>query len=215
MAIFRDIPGVLVACPSNGEDAAKMLRTCVRLAHEQRRVVIFLEPIALYMTRDLHAAGDGQWLFEYPAPGAADSSAEIPYGQFGVYGDGTDLCIVSYANGYYLSRQAEKILAEKHGIKSKLIDLRWMTSIDHAALARETAGCKTVLVVDECRESGSLSEELVTALVEHGQGGKPIKRLCARDCFIPLGEASNSTLPSRDGIVDAALALTGRGGKSS
>ena len=30
------------------------------------RVTVFLEPIALYITKDLHEAGDGQWLFPYP-----------------------------------------------------------------------------------------------------------------------------------------------------
>ena len=48
-AVFRDIPGLLVFCPSTGEDAVLMLRQAVRLAYEQKRVVIFLEPIALYM----------------------------------------------------------------------------------------------------------------------------------------------------------------------
>ena len=27
---------------------------------------MFLEPIALYMTKDLYEAGDGKWLFPYP-----------------------------------------------------------------------------------------------------------------------------------------------------
>ena len=55
IAVLRDLPGVIVACPSNGPDAAKMLRTCMRLAYEEGRVVVFLEPIALYMTKDLHS----------------------------------------------------------------------------------------------------------------------------------------------------------------
>ncbi|MBA2651140.1 MAG: MFS transporter, partial [Tatlockia sp.] len=46
IAVLRDLPGVIVACPSNGPDAAKMLRGCLRLAHEEGRVVVFLEPIA-------------------------------------------------------------------------------------------------------------------------------------------------------------------------
>ena len=36
-----------------------MLRECVRLAREEQRLVVFLEPIALYPMRDLHEAGDG------------------------------------------------------------------------------------------------------------------------------------------------------------
>jgi len=32
LAVFRDLPGVILACPSNGHDAVKMLRTAVREA---------------------------------------------------------------------------------------------------------------------------------------------------------------------------------------
>jgi 2-oxoisovalerate dehydrogenase E1 component len=54
VAVLRDVPGLVLACPSNGADAAMMLRECVRLAREEQRVVAFLEPIALYPMRDLH-----------------------------------------------------------------------------------------------------------------------------------------------------------------
>jgi 2-oxoisovalerate dehydrogenase E1 component len=47
---LRDIPWLVVACPSRGDDAVGMLRTCAALAHVYGRVVLFLEPIALYMT---------------------------------------------------------------------------------------------------------------------------------------------------------------------
>ncbi len=61
IAVLRDIPGLVIACPSNGADAVLMLRESVRLAREEQRIVVFLEPIARYMTRDLHAEGDDRW----------------------------------------------------------------------------------------------------------------------------------------------------------
>ena len=68
---LRDIPGLVVGCPSRGDDAVTMLRTLMALAKVDGRVCAFLEPIALYMTKDLHEAGDGAWQFAYPAPGQA------------------------------------------------------------------------------------------------------------------------------------------------
>ncbi|WP_397590950.1 thiamine pyrophosphate-dependent enzyme, partial [Sphingorhabdus sp.] len=44
LAVLTDIPGIIVACPSNASDAPAMLRECVRLAHEDGRVVVFIEP---------------------------------------------------------------------------------------------------------------------------------------------------------------------------
>ena len=54
---LRDIPGLVVGCPSRGDDAATMLRTLAALAKVDGRVSVFLEPIALYMTKDLYEAG--------------------------------------------------------------------------------------------------------------------------------------------------------------
>ena len=49
LAVFRDLPGVIVACPSNGIDAVKMLRRAVLEAYINSRITVFIEPIALYM----------------------------------------------------------------------------------------------------------------------------------------------------------------------
>src|SRR6185436_4548591 len=166
LAIFRDIPGLVLACPSNGADAVEMLRECVRLADEEQRVVVFVEPIALYMTRDLHEEGDALWTAPYPAPGEAKP---IRLGEPGRHGDGTDLAIVTYGNGYYLSRQAEKILREKHGLQLRIIDLRWLAPVDEEALLDAVAGCGRILIVDECRRTGSQSEALMALFAERAR----------------------------------------------
>ncbi|HEY5289884.1 MAG TPA: transketolase C-terminal domain-containing protein, partial [Caulobacteraceae bacterium] len=194
-----------VACPSNGADAVAMLRECVRLAREEQRIIVFLEPIALYMTRDLHAEKDGLWTFAYDPPGKAPA---IGLGQVGVHGDGVALAIVSYANGYYLSRQAQKILSEQHGVDSRVIDLRWLAPLDFDQIVRAIGPARRVLIVDECRITGSQSEALMAGLAEHTPE-LAISRIAAEDCFIPLGRAATVTLPSRESILAAALAAVG------
>lgn len=201
IAVLRDLPGVIVACPSNGPDAAKMLRSCMQMAYEEGRVIVFLEPIALYMTKDLHESGDNGWLFDYPNP-----KEQIKLGEVGVYGKGSTV-ILTYANGYYLSRQAAKILKEKHGIDVKIIDLRWLSPLPSEAILKEVYQAKQVLIVDEGRKSGSISEGLITLLIEEARAGLKVKRITGKDCFIPLGNAWQYLLPSRESIIDAVLAL--------
>ncbi|WP_346427872.1 thiamine pyrophosphate-dependent enzyme [Halomonas sp. NO4] len=201
LAVLRDIPGLLVACPSNAADAVGLLQEAVRLADEEQRVVVVIEPIALYHQRDLLEEGDQRWCFADPGP-----EYRLPVGALGQWGEGHDLAIVSYGNGVYLSRQAIARL-EADGIEARLIDLRWLTAIDHDAVHRAVADCKHILVVDECRRTGSPSEELVTALVERGVAGERLARLTAEDSFIPLGRAATATLPSVAQIVERARAL--------
>ncbi|NNE52739.1 MAG: MFS transporter [Sulfitobacter sp.] len=198
IAVLRDIPGVIIACPSTGADAAMMLRECHRLAREEQRVVVFLEPIALYPMRDLVAAGDGAWMDLYPDP-----AARIGLGEIGVHGAGQDLAIVSYGNGHYLSRQAQVDLAAR-GINARVIDLRWIAPVPEEAL-RDAVGERPVLIVDECRRTGGQAEALMALFTEAGKDR--LARLTAEDSFIATGPAYGATLPSREGIVAAAEAL--------
>ena len=195
VAVLRDIPGLILACPSNGADAVKMLRECVRLAREEQRIVAFLEPIALYPMRDL-AAGDGGWMHRYPAP-----DERISYGEVGAHGAGTDLAIVSFANGYYLSRQAAPML-DKEGIKTRVIDLRWLSPLPKDALLKAVGKAKRILIVDETRSTGGISETLMTLFAEATD--TPVTRLAAEDSFIATGPAYGATMPSVATILAAA-----------
>ncbi|MBX3022868.1 MAG: hypothetical protein KF799_14430 [Bdellovibrionales bacterium] len=204
LAVFRDIPGVIVAVPSNGEDAVKMLRTCTEEAWERGRVVVFVEPIALYMTRDLNEANDKAWTSTYPREG------KIKLGELGVWGESDELTIVTYGNGVFYSRQAAKELLDKHGLKTKIIDMRWMAPVDRDAVLTEIGDCPHVLIVDECRKTGSWSEWMCGAILENAVKVPKVRVVAADDCFIPLGKAAAAGLPSKEEIVMTALRLVNR-----
>jgi 2-oxoisovalerate dehydrogenase E1 component len=203
VAVLRDIPGVILACPSNGADAARMLRTSVRLAREEQRVVVFLEPIALYPMRDLHEDKDGGWLSHYPDP-----SEVIDLGEVGTYGEGKDLAIVTFGNGTYLSRQAEARLAAD-GVKARVIDLRWLSPLPEEALVAAVAGCEKILIVDETRRSGGVAEALMALCTERTDVAHA--RITAEDSFIATGPAYGATMPSAQSIYAAAKQLMGVG----
>jgi len=202
LAVLRDIPGLVIGCPSNGADAVAMYRTAVRMAREDQRVVAMIDPIALLPMRDLHTVGDGGWMQHYPEEGR-----EILPGDLGQSGDGTDLAIVSYGNGVYLSEQARMHL-EEQGIRTRVIDLRWLAPLAKDALLAAVAPCKNVLIVDECRTTGSQSEALMTLFAEADLCRTA--RVAATDCFIATGPAYASTMPSKDSIVSAAKDLFNR-----
>jgi 2-oxoisovalerate dehydrogenase E1 component len=208
--VFRDIPGLMLVCPSNGRDAVQLLRTCTEIAIRERRVIIFLEPIALYQTKDLHEEGDGLWASVYEGP--EPESRKLDRGELGVNGSGKTVCILTYGNGYFLSRQAQKILDEKN-IDVRVVDLRWLAPLNEKEIVKQVRECESVLVVDECRKTGSLSEGLITLMVE-ADIRIPMARICAEDSFIPIGTAATLTLPSMEQIIEAAetLALRVAGG---
>ena len=200
VAVLRDIPGLVIASPAHPTDAVQMLRTCVASAHVDGSVVAFLEPIALYMTKDLHERGDGLWTVPYPAEGEP-----IPLGKGRVWGEGGDLTIVSWANGLWMSlRVAQRLRAD--GIDARVLDLRWLAPLPVDDLLEQAGATGRVLVVDETRRTGGVAEALFTALVEGGFRG-PIRRVCGHDTFIPLGDAANLVLVQEADIDAAARAI--------
>lgn len=198
VAVLRDIPGLILACPSQGADAAMMLRECVRLAREEQRVCVFLEPIALYPMRDLHEAGDGGWMQIYPAPGE-----RIGLGEIGVAGEGP-VALISFANGHLMCRQAQARL-QADGIETRVIDLRWLSPLPEDALVAALEGCSHALIVDETRRSGGIAEALMAMLTERTDISHA--RLSAEDSFIATGPAYAATMPSTDSIIAATKAL--------
>ena len=140
-------------------------------------------------------------LYEHP-----DQAEPVRLGEPYVHGAGTDLAIISYGNGYYLSRQAEHILAQEDDAAVRVIDLRWLAPIHVDALIAAVGEAKRILIVDECRVSGSPSEALMAHLTER-LPDRPAARIAADDSFIALGRAATLTLPSRDSIVAAAREL--------
>jgi 2-oxoisovalerate dehydrogenase E1 component len=205
---LRDIPGLVLAVPSRGDDAARMLRGAIAMGLEDGRVVVFLEPIALYHEKDLHTEGDGGWLTDYPAPPAV-----LLPGEVGVYeadatapAAPTDLLIVSYANGLRLSLQAQRRLAHEHGLRSRVIDLRWLNPLPFEAIRAHAEGVESVLVVDECRRTGGgVADAILADLAEAGIGRRLVS-LRAVDSFVPLGTSASAVLVGTDQIVERALA---------
>lgn len=200
---LRDIPGLLLAVPSRGDDAAMMLRGLVATARSCGRVGVFLEPIALYHERDLHADGDNAWLFDYPTP----DQMLLP-GEAGVYHEkATDVLIVTYGNGVRLSLRAARRLQEQ-GIAARVLDVRWLNPLPIDAIRKHAAACQRVLVADECRATGGgIADAAIAALAEGGYA-KPLASVRALDTYIPLAAAANLVLLSEQQIIDAAQKLS-------
>ena len=199
LAVLRDVPGLVLCVPSHPADAPLLLRECVDLAEREGRVCVFVEPIALYHSRDLHEPGDGLWT----APYAADGSARGP----SLHRAGADLLMITFGNGVPMSLRAARTL-DDDGVHSTVVDLRWLSPLPMAEVAALAAGFSRVLVVDETRASGGVGEGVVAGLVDRGYAGA-LARVASADSYVPLGPASAHVLLAEHEVVSAARRLTG------
>ena len=201
VGVLRDIPGVVIASPARPDDAAAMLVTCAESAVVDGTVCVFLEPIALYHSRDLHEEGDDGWV-------AALTDEHVPAGAARTYLEGGDLTIVTWANGLQLSLRVARNL-EQQGVRARVLDLRWLAPLPVEDILREANATGRVLVVDETRRTGGVSEGILAELVDAGFDGR-MARVTSKDSFVPLGDAARLVLVSEEEIEAAALKLVGR-----
>lgn len=200
---LRDIPSLLVGCPSRGDDAVTMLRSMMALAKVDGRVCAYLEPIALYMTKDLYEPGDGLWQTTYPE---LDQAMEI--GSERVYfPEHNDVVVFTFGNGVPMSLRAAREIEKTLQWKVRVIDLRWLQPLNAAAIAKHAGDCKRIIVVDEGRKSAGVGEGVITAIVEAGFGAKPLRRVVGADTFTPLAGAAFAVIPADADIVNAAIDL--------
>lgn len=200
IAAIRDIPGLIIASPSNGHDATLMLRTCMAAAKVNGLVSVFLEPIALYMTKDLHEDRDGLWLNSYPS-----FDEHIAVGEGLICREGTDITILSYANGLWMSLRVAKRL-EAQGIDCTVVDIRWLNPLPESLIVETAKKTGKVLVVDECRKTGGMAEPIIALLAEKTTGLN-IQRVAGWDTYIPLGDAANLVLVQEKDIEQSILTM--------
>ncbi|WP_433726256.1 thiamine pyrophosphate-dependent enzyme [Actinoplanes sp. CA-051413] len=209
VAVLRDVPGLVLAVPARAADAAPMLRACLAAAAADGSVCVYLEPIALYHTRDLYEPGDNEWLAPYAGP-LEWANAHTPIGRARTYpiGSADNLTILTFGNGLPMSlRVAARLAAQGYG--SRVVDLRWLSPLPTADLVREASATGRVLIVDETRRSGGVGEGILAALVDGGFVGAA-RRVAAADSFVPLGPAAQQVLIGEDAITQGAHALLAR-----
>ena len=101
-------------------------------------------------------------------------------------------------------RTAARLAAD--GIGCRILDLRWIAPLPAADILREASATGRVLVADETRRTGGVSEGVLAVLADAGFTGRTA-RVTSADSFIPLGDAAEAVLLSEAAIESAARML--------
>jgi 2-oxoisovalerate dehydrogenase E1 component len=195
LGTWMNIPGLLIAVPSNAYDAAGLLKT----AWASDDPVLFCESVALYNRRDWEGVP-----IETSIP---DIDELIPFGKAKVYNeDYTDLGIITYGATLQMCRKAAELVQEK-GIHTRIVDLRTVKPMDEEAIMETAKECGKVLIVTEDRFHGGTAAT-ISSIITKGDGlfhlEAPIKMVTAIDARVAYGvDGDNACLPTVDKIVTA------------
>ena len=188
--LFAGIPGIMIAAPSNAQDASGLLQTALR----SQSPVLFLEHKMLYPLR--FEAFD-----HLPSP--------IPFGVANTVRTGTDVTIIAWSYMTQVATQAADHL-KPLGHSADVIDLLTLNPLDIGMIVESVKQTGRALIVEEGPKTGGFGAEIAAQIMEqaHDYLEKPIHRLASPD--LPLPSAKNleaACIPSVEAIKQAAKQL--------
>jgi pyruvate/2-oxoglutarate/acetoin dehydrogenase E1 component len=188
-ALFLQIPGLLVACPSTPADGKGLLKAAIR----DDNPVIFIEHETLYGIRG-----------EIPENG----NGVVNFGEAAIRREGSDVTIVGILRMVEVAQQAAKTLSEEDGVEAEVIDPRTLRPLDLDTIVESVKKTNRVVIVEEGWPHGGVGANLA-ALIQ-GQAfdylDAPVERVTGADVHMPYSKRmEQAAIPHAENVVSAAL----------
>jgi pyruvate dehydrogenase E1 component beta subunit len=189
-ALYLQVPGLLVACPSTPADAKGLLKAAIR----DDNPVVFIEHESLYGVRG-----------EVPE----DEDAVVPFGQAVVRREGGDVTVVALLKMAQVAEGAAQVLAEKHGVEAEVIDPRTLRPLDLDTILGSVRKTNRAVIVEEGWPHGGVGANLATLITEQAFDylDAPVQRVTGADVPMPYSKRlEQAAIPHTEHVVSAALA---------
>ena len=186
-AIYANLPGIKVVCPSNAYDAKGLLVSAIR------------DPDPVVYMNYPEVRGGAQ-------PNVPDEAYEVPFGEAAIRQAGSDVTIVAWAPATVDVARALPQLAEA-GISAEFIDPRSLKPLDVETLARSARKTGRMLVVDHGHDTNGFGSHVIAEVVQEVPG-TITRKIAFPDVPGPgSGEMMSWLRPDAPKIVDAAKQL--------
>jgi pyruvate dehydrogenase E1 component beta subunit len=189
-ALYLQIPGVLVACPSTPADGKALLKAAIR----DDNPVIFIEHETLYGAR---------------GEVAENGDEVLPFGEAAVRREGTDVTVVAVLKMAQVAEKATKLLASEHGIDVELIDPRTLRPLDLPTILESVRKTNRAVIVEEGWPHGGVGANLAALIQEQAFDylDAPIQRVTGADVHMPYSKRmEQAAMPHEEHVVQAVLA---------
>jgi pyruvate dehydrogenase E1 component beta subunit len=189
-ALFLQVPGLLVACPSTPADGKALLKAAIR----DPNPVVFIEHESLYGTRGEVPDGDGE---------------PLRFGEAAVRREGDDVTIVGVLKMAQVAERAAEQLASEHGVGAEVIDPRTLRPLDLDTILASVRKTNRAVIVEEGWPHGGVGANLATLITEQAFDylDAPVQRVTGADVHMPYSKRlEQAAIPHEEHVVSAALA---------
>jgi len=189
-ALYLQVPGLLVACPSTPADGKGLLKAAIR----DDNPVIFIEHESLYGVKGEVTEGEDEVL---------------PFGKAAVRREGGDVTIVGVLKMAQVAERAAAVLAEEHGVQAEVIDPRTLRPLDLDTILESVGKTNRAVIVEEGWPHGGVGANLSTLITEQAFDDldAPVQRVTGADVHMPYSKRlEQAAIPHEEHVVKAALA---------
>jgi pyruvate dehydrogenase E1 component beta subunit len=190
-AMFLQIPGLLVACPSTPADGKGLLKAAIR----DDNPVIFIEHETLYGSRGEVPEGNGDHV--------------VNFGEAAVLRDGGDVTIIGILRMADVAQKAAKVLANEHHAEAEVIDPRTLRPLDLDTILDSVGKTNRCVVVEEGWPHGGVGANLAALIQEQAFDylDAPVQRVTGGDVPMPYAKRlEQAAIPHPEHVISAALA---------
>jgi len=189
-ALFLQVPGLLVACPSTPADGKALLKAAIR----DPNPVVFIEHESLYGTKGEVPDGNGE---------------PLRFGEAAVRREGDDVTIIGVLKMAQVAGQAAEQLASEHGVEAEVIDPRTLRPLDLDTILASVRKTNRAVIVEEGWPHGGVGANLAALITEQAFDylDAPVQRVTGADVHMPYSKRlEQAAIPHEEHVVSAALA---------
>jgi pyruvate dehydrogenase E1 component beta subunit len=192
-ALYLQVPGLLVACPSTPADGKALLKAAIR----DDNPVVFIEHETLYGARgEVAENGDGD-------------GGLLRFGEAAVRRQGSDVTVVGILKMAQVAEKAAKQLSHEHGVEAEVIDPRTLRPLDLDTILDSVRKTNRAVVVEEGWPHGGVGANIATLITEQAFDDldAPVQRVTGADVPMPYSKRlEQAAIPHEEHVVKAALA---------
>ncbi|WP_419786637.1 transketolase family protein [Pseudodesulfovibrio sp.] len=182
IALMRSLPNMTIVCPADAEEMERFMRVSVDWPH----------PIYIRLAKGYD-------------PIVSDPDRPFVIGKGEVYGEGSDVLLVTTGIGLRVCLEAAELL-EARGISTRILHLPTVKPMDTEALLKAAGEVRAVVAVEEHTIMGGLGSGVAETMMEAGVY-RPFKRVGIPDVF-PDHYGTQNQIMERYGIWPEPLVAT-------